>query len=178
MNLHGLDNIVHGKSLIMAPIFAAVIGGASRTLAALGEQTPAGIALWLMACGASGAVFAGAAKLASAFFTARHNQRTLLDTETRQLIERLHTDYQERIMEAQFQKNQQKRIAAIERRAKHDVLNAYGALGMAACDMAKQLKDAGQEHVEFRVVPYTELVGVHDEKIERILAEKSSNETE
>jgi len=179
MNLQGLDNIIHGKSIVLAPIFAAAMGGASRTLAAIGEQTPAGIALWVMACGASGAVFAGAAKLASTWFTAKHNQRALIDTETKDLIERLHNDYRAMIKEAQFQKNQQKRIAALERRAKHNVLNAYGALGMYANDLVHELERLGAKPEEpCRVVPYSELVGAEDEKIEKILAEHDENEAE
>jgi len=176
MHLYGLDDLIHNKSLLVAPVIAAVVGGTSRMLAVVGEQTPTGIALWILASGACGALFAGLAKLVSSWFSAKHNQRILIDSETATLIERLHGDYKSQIREAQFEKNRQKRIAALKTRQTHNVLNAYGALAMYTNEVVRELERAGVKPEGFRVSSYTELVGEEDEKIERILAERPPDE--
>jgi len=178
MNFHGVDQILSGKSALVGPVVAATFGGVSRLAITAQEYSPTGLALWVLACGVAGAFFTALPKLVGIITGAKYSQRVLIDSETKSLIDRMHTDYKAMVREAQFQKNQQKRIAALERRAKHNVLNAYGALALHANQVMRDFEQMGGKPEPFTVKSYTEMVGEEDEKIERILAEHCDEEEE
>ena len=111
------------------------------------------------------ALLANWARIITAKSTAKTSERTLLDTEMKDLIDRLHSSYELLLNDARHQESQQKKIAAIRAAVNHKMQSELQRLAWQISFLEMQLRRADVEPEPFRIMPYDELllIGPADE---------------